>query len=699
MNFQYLHRYPFIRLLFPLIAGFLVGNGLFFRGVYVSKGVLAGGLAGLFLLLLVVYFSHRYSLRWMFGCILYLFVFFGGAGGINQALQQTLYSFSEQKCVYRAVVSEQPEPKEHSFLCRAFLEERQDSVCTMPVNRKVLLYISKDSLSEGLRSGDELIFLAHVSPPSNNGNPDEFDYARYLRYKGISGIAFVASGNWKITGYRFSRSCRQIALEYRDRILDQYRALKFNPDEFAVLAALTVGYKEELSEDIRETYSVSGASHVLALSGLHIGFLYMMLLFFLKWLPGNTFGVRLFRAVVIITALWGFAFFTGLSLSVVRSVIMFSLLALSVLSRRTGISLNTLALTACIMLVVHPFWLFDVGFQLSFSAVAAILLLYPWLFRQLPVGNSLLKKVWALMSVSLAAQIGTAPLVLLYFSRFPTHFLLTNLLVIPLVSGIMYATVALLVLTPFPMLYTGFSVVVRSLVDWLNTMVRWVEHLPLASIDRVWIYPTEVFAFYLVLLIGIRYKVVRSLKCLYVLGICILAMGSFHWVSRMMDRPVQSIVFYNVRGCPVVHCIEACGKSWLAYADSIPDERRLSRAVAGYWNRLHLDVPVAITDNFHSSGFWMQDHLLMFGNKRICMVSDNRWRNKTVAESLNIDYLYVCKGYTGKLESLVGLFHCREVILDSSLSAYYKEAYSEECRRLGLHFISLSDEGSVRFLL
>lgn len=103
--------------------------------------------------------------------------------------------FSEQKCVYRAVVSEQPEPKEHSFLCRAFLEERQDSVCTMPVNRKVLLYISKDSLSEGLRSGDELIFLAHVSPPSNNGNPDEFDYARYLRYKGISGIAFVASGN------------------------------------------------------------------------------------------------------------------------------------------------------------------------------------------------------------------------------------------------------------------------------------------------------------------------------------------------------------------------------------------------------------------------------------------------------------------------------------------------------------------------
>ena len=194
---------------------------------------------------------------------------------------------------------------------------------------------------------------------------------------------------------------------------------------------------------------MSGASHVLALSGLHIGFLYMLLLLLLKWLPGNVWGVRLFRAIVIITALWGFAFITGLSPSVVRSVIMFSLLALSVLSGRTGISLNTLALTAFIMLAVHPFWLFDVGFQLSFSAVTAILLIYPRLFRLLPIGNGVLKKVWALMCVSLAAQIGTAPLVLLYFSRFSTHFLLTNLLVIPLVSVIMYSAVILLVVSPF----------------------------------------------------------------------------------------------------------------------------------------------------------------------------------------------------------------------------------------------------------
>ena len=422
MSFRYLHRYPFLRLQLALIAGFLVGNYLFFKEVYVPDTVLVGVSAGLFFLLLAVYFSRRYSFRWIFGSVAYLLVFGAGTGGMNQVLQQTVYAFQKQECVYRAILTDRPDEKEHTFLCPAFLTEKQDSVGVVPVNRKVLLYISKDSLAGSLHNGDELVLMARVSPPSNNGNPDEFDYARYLRYRGIGGVAFVAEGKWQIIGHRMSRSFRQIALDCRDRILDKYRALKFEPDEFAVLAALTVGYKEELGEDIRETYSVSGASHVLALSGLHIGFLYMLLLLLLKWLPGNVWGVRLFRAIVIITALWGFAFITGLSPSVVRSVIMFSLLALSVLSGRTGISLNTLALTAFIMLAVHPFWLFDVGFQLSFSAVTAILLIYPRLFRLLPIGNGVLKKVWALMCVSLAAQIGTAPLVLLYFSRFYTHF-------------------------------------------------------------------------------------------------------------------------------------------------------------------------------------------------------------------------------------------------------------------------------------
>ena len=222
-------------------------------------------------------------------------------------------------------------------------------------------------------------------------------------------------------------------------------------DELAVLSALTIGDKEELSESIVETYSVAGASHVLALSGLHIGFISALLLFVLSplWIRWRFLKPFLFLSVILL--LWGFAFLTGLSSSVVRAVVMcsFGLLSMLIPACRK-LTLNTLGVTAFLMLLFNPVWLFDVGFQLSFSAVAAIVLLQPGLYGLLSVKNRLLRKAWGLVTVSVAAQIGTAPLVMLYFSRFSTHFLLTNLLVIPLVSLIVYAAVILLVLTPFP---------------------------------------------------------------------------------------------------------------------------------------------------------------------------------------------------------------------------------------------------------
>lgn len=152
----------------------------------------------------------------------------------------------------------------------------------LPPESSFLAYFPKDSATATLRRGDELLVSARLVPPANNGNPDEFDYARYLRRKGYSGTAYVADGHWRKTGHDASRTVSQVALDYREKVVGLYRSLGFETDELAVLAALTVGDKEELSDDIVETYSVSGASHVLALSGLHIGFLYALLLFVLR---------------------------------------------------------------------------------------------------------------------------------------------------------------------------------------------------------------------------------------------------------------------------------------------------------------------------------------------------------------------------------------------------------------------------------
>ena len=418
-------RHPFLRLLMPLVVGILCGD--VFPHVLSAWEYVAG-----FLLFLFIIGRYKHT-GWVYGAAVYLFL--GGTGFCLMSWQQgkTAFPFSGKTAVYRVCIREHPEERERSILCRVALlgEVEKDTVTGCPRNHLFLAYFPKDSATATLRRGDELLVSARLVPPANNGNPDEFDYARYLRRKGYSGTAYVADGHWRKTGHDASRTVSQVALDYREKVVGLYRSLGFETDELAVLAALTVGDKEELSDDIVETYSVSGASHVLALSGLHIGFLYALLLFVLRPLWRRWRRLKPLLLLLLVLFLVSFAFFTGLSSSVVRSVIMFSLLAFAGLQPEKPLTLNTLAATAFLMLLCKPVWLFDVGFQLSFSAVAAIVLVQPKLYALWKVDNRFLRYLWGLMTVSMAAQLGTAPLVIFYFSRFSTHFLLTNLWELP----------------------------------------------------------------------------------------------------------------------------------------------------------------------------------------------------------------------------------------------------------------------------
>lgn len=702
MLFAWLHRYPFFRLLGPLIVGIYCSDELIFQG---QSGWVASCVFPLFCsslgILILSFFQKRYSRRWIFGVVLFLFCFVLGFMRMNRQMQAVEFAFGSEETTYRMFLVEEPQIKERNVFCRVLLTERIDSSYRKTtLNHKAIVYLSRDSLSECLGCGDELIAYTGFSTPANNGNPDEFDYARFLLRHQVSAIGNVHTGKWRRISQDAIHSFRQKAFDCRERVLAIYRHLGFQGDDFAVLSALTVGYKEGLSEEIRESFSVSGSSHVLALSGLHIGFLYALLWFCLRWLPGRWRAMAVLRTLLIIAFLWGFAFFTGLSASVVRSVFMFSLFALSGLSRRKNFSLNTLSAVAFFMLLCRPVWLFDVGFQLSFCAVTAILLLQPRIYRWFPgVHSRIGHYLCSLMSVSIAAQIGTAPLVLLYFSRFSTHFLLTNLLVIPLVSFIMYATVIMLLFTPYFPLQSISAIGVKWLIGLLNFCVRWVEQLPWASFDGIWLYGTDVLGIYLFLFLLGYYLNTCKARNLILSVFCLLAVCTCHMVRQANDRPKPVFVFYNVRNCPAVHCLAADGHSWLIYADSIPDTSRLRKAVSGYWNRLHLEPPQAIITDYTGDMLAYRDHILSYSGQRICVLSDNRWRNKWAAQPLSIDYLYLCKGYDGCLKELLELFTVRTVILDASLSDHRRQAYGKECRQLDLPFISLPDEGSVSFML
>lgn len=268
---------------------------------------------------------------------------------------------------------------------------------------------------------------------------------------------------------------KQRCLDYRQEMLYRYKTPSTEDDEYAVLAAMTLGDKSALTKELRETYSKTGASHILALSGLHLGMIYLLL--FRLTLGRKRFWVS---QVIIILCIWAFAFLTGLSTSVVRSATMISIYALFSVGGRQRSPVNILCFTAILMLLVNPDALFDIGFQLSFSAVFAILLLMPLFESFFPEnyfeGRPFQRYIYNMVGLSVAAQIGVAPLIAYHFGRFSVYFLLTNFIVIPAATVILYGALCV-VLIP------SLAPVLSAVVGILNKALGWVSQMPCASID------------------------------------------------------------------------------------------------------------------------------------------------------------------------------------------------------------------------
>ena len=284
-------------------------------------------------------------------------------------------------------------------------------------------------------------------------------------------------------------------LEQRTKLLNRLSESGMDGSVYAVVAAMSLGDKSQLTKELKDTYAVSGASHILALSGLHLGIIYTLLSLLLshrRW--------QVVSQVVIIVCIWLFVFLVGMSASVVRSAVMFTIYALLSLGHRDKMSVNTLAFAAIVMLFFNPMSLFDVGFQLSFMAVLAILLFYP-LFESVwsqpfLFDHRIFRWLWMMLTVSCAAQIGVAPLIAYYFGRFSNYFLLANLMVVPAATLILY--LSLLVL-----LIPSFAYLLIYIVEALNRLLTGIATLPGASIEGL--HPSLLQVWMMYVIIGAVY--------------------------------------------------------------------------------------------------------------------------------------------------------------------------------------------------
>lgn len=464
-----------------------------------------------------------YRWRWLFGAGVGAFLFLTGWVLTARAWNKVKVDWPSHSLEYRAVLKDSPISKAKSYRCHADIG-----------GKDVWLYLPKDSASASLKPRDAILCRTRITSPFNRDSLQTFDYVRYLYHHGISGTGYVSSGAWKKMDISPRKTFKQKALAVRERILGKYKEWGIEENVFPVLSALTLGYKGDLDKETRESYSAAGISHVLALSGMHIGIVWLLLDGMLSLLMRKR--LAWLKYLLVVAALWVFAFVVGLEASVVRAVVMCMLMGLGHLSGSKPLSMNTLAIAALCMLLYHPFYLFDVSFQLSFVAVFSILVFYPLMSRSLYIKSRLGHWLWGIMSVSMAAQLGTAPLVMYYFSSISVWFLLANLVVALLVPIIIGASMLMVVTAPFmviqPYVVKGLSL----LVSGLNDIADFTAGLPFATFSVERLGMAEVVACYIVLAFGwMLWKTQKRRWLIRLLGAvaCLLALHLFVLVRNV----------------------------------------------------------------------------------------------------------------------------------------------------------------------
>jgi competence protein ComEC len=485
---------PLLRLVICLMAGIVVGD---------SVGTVSWLWPVLIVLVVGTLLLWRYAVLQSLGIAL-CFVLLGWL--LIQRQESTLrVSWPEEEVIYEAVVLTTPAEKPKTMAVDILLTGSQ---------QKLKCYLYKDDRSRSLKIGDGLRIQSRIRPNSD-WRKGTFDYHRYLEVHGFTGQTFVSSWKWQKVELslkslsRLERT-RLYFLKLRSKLLQRLATDQTTPnpparlcrllptgrknsggEAYAVVAAMALGDKSALTQELRDIYAITGASHILALSGLHLSIIFMLLtlLFgnrhFFTFSPSHFFTF-LPSYLFTLTSVWSFVFLVGMPVSVVRSATMLTVYALLSLGHRDKMSVNALAFTALLVLIVSPLSLFDIGFQMSYLSVFAILLMVPLSERLFPIGylmtHRVIRWLWGMVAVSCAAQIGVAPLVAYYFGRLPVYFLLTNFIVIPAATLILW-------LSPLVFLFPSLAYLLLYIVSVLNTLLSTIASIPGASIDGL--HPTK----------------------------------------------------------------------------------------------------------------------------------------------------------------------------------------------------------------
>ncbi|NDV47596.1 ComEC family competence protein [Paludibacter sp. 221] len=683
---DFLQRTPFFRLLIPVVAGVIL-----YRFIKLPVWVTGISIA---LSILVVLFSFllrspvlQYKLRWLFGFGVFLFFVSLAYSLCTFQEERNSFDYLDEEGCFLVEVVKTPVKKSRSYLCEVELMQYSDLNIIAQAKGRAYVYFQPDAVVPNLSYGDRLFIRTTFSEPEEIRNPDGFDYPLYLKRKGVGATAYVTAGNWKKTGESQSVPVMTLAQKCRDYLLDVYRKFGFEGDEFAVLSALTLGYTDELDADLRTGYSASGVMHILAVSGLHIGIVYVVFSFLLGFLNKGKWQ-RLIKTVLILLLLWSYAFITGLPPSVFRATLMFSFVAVGAALGRKSSIYNTIFMSAFLMLLLNPNLLFNVGFQLSYSAVLSIVYFQPKVSGLLNIRNRPLGWLWNLMAVSVAAQIGTLPITLYYFQVFPNYFLLSNLIAIPAASIILYLAVLLFAVSWIPYLSASVAYLLKLVLSGLNISVDFIYHLPF-SVSNVSLNGLQVFLVFLAIFSFAYYFRSKKYHAIITALSCLLFVFSINLYVRCNTLYSKKVIVYAAHRNTHVNFID--GNNNYVYTT---DYNEVCKIASSYWNNNKIKMPQRI----EQQAFWL-DGYVAFGGLRFLILRNDFSRNYLPEKPIEVDYLVVGNGIRPRAEQLLECVIPLNVIVDKTVTDSYTKQWKKVCEERNINFHSTRYDGAYIAIL
>ena len=681
---------PFCRLLLPLIIGIILQWYLQFSLNFIIVCVICFSVA--FLLLYFIIIEIRFKLQWFQGILLQLIIaFFAMLIVWQKDIRHHTNWYGHYYKDSSSLIVRIDEPvieKERSFKADGYVEAVINEDKIIPAKGKLLVYFSKDPIVKLLHYGDRILINGSLQAIKNSGNPGAFNYERYAAFHQTFHNVYLKANDWRLIAGKDVNLFNALIFSIQHYIVETlHKYTMGSSNELGIAEALLIGYKEDLDKDLVQAYSNAGVVHIIAISGLHLGLIYVMLAWILNRLPGIK-KSKFIKLVLLLSCLWLFSILTGSSGSVLRSAVMFTFIVIGKNYFKQSSIYNSLAGSAFLLLCYDPFFLWDVGFQLSYLALVGIVALQKPINSIFYIKQKWLRKLWEMLAVTLAAQVATFPACIYYFHQFPNLFFITNLIAVPLSTIILFAEILLIAISGLHIvaIYTGK--LVGAMVWLMNWIIVTLNSFPFSLWDRIYANMYTTWTMYLFIIGICSWLLYNNKRALKFAIACLFIFTGLQVYGALKLRQQAKMIVYNVPKYQAIDFIFR--KQYHFVGDSILRQD-------GLLQNFHLKPARILFQSDQNKtalpNLYQSDHYYCFFAKKIMLI-DSALSYEPVKDKIGIDILIISKNPSLKISGIISAIKPSVIIFDSSNSLWKIAKWKKECLALALPCFSIPEQGA-----